>query len=147
PEQATLRAGAAGFVSALAAAPGARVRAGATLIHSVDPALDAQIRLAEARVAELEATYGNEFVADRARAEIVREQWRLEQEALERLRERAAGLTAAAQADGVFTVAKPADMPGRHYRQGQILGYVLGSAEPIIRVVVEQSEVDALGLV
>jgi len=35
--------------------------------------LDARLRLAQARVAELEAQYASEFVADRAKAEIARE--------------------------------------------------------------------------
>ena len=147
PEQATLRAGAPGFVSRLVVAPGETVDVGTTLVRSVDPALDAQLRLTKARVAELEAAYGNEFVADRARAEIVREQLLLEQDALQRLHQRAGDLVTVAKTDGVFTVARPADMPGRHYRQGEVLGYVLGREEAgatIVRVVVEQSDVDAV---
>jgi putative peptide zinc metalloprotease protein len=41
----------------------------------------------------------------------------------------------------VFTVAQPADMPGRHYRKGEVLGYVLGDVQPVVRVVVEQAVV------
>jgi putative peptide zinc metalloprotease protein len=142
PEQATLRAGAPGFVSRLLVAPGTIVAAGDALVRNVDPALDAQLRLGEARVAELEATYGNEFVADRARAEIVREQLLFEQESLERVRLRAAALVISARTGGVFTIARPNDMPGRHVRQGEVLGHVLDGASPIVRVVVEQSEID-----
>jgi putative peptide zinc metalloprotease protein len=144
PEQATLRAGAPGFVSGLLVAPGATVVAGEPLVRSVDPALAAQLRLAETRVAELEATYGNEFVADRARAEIVREQLLLERASLERVRLRVAALIVSSPTGGVFTVARPNDMPGRHVRQGEVLGHVLDGAAPIVRVVVEQSEIDAV---
>jgi putative peptide zinc metalloprotease protein len=144
PENATLRAGTPGFVSTLLAAPGAVVVAGEPLVRSVNPALDAQLRLAEARLAELEATYGKEFVVDRARAEIVREQLLHERDALERVRVRVAALTVAAPSGGVFTVARPNDLPGRYVRQGEVLGHVLGGAAPIVRVVVEQPEVDAV---
>ncbi|MDH3461969.1 MAG: hypothetical protein OEM00_13570, partial [Burkholderiaceae bacterium] len=144
PEQATLRAGTAGFVSQLLAVPGATVAAGTPLVRSFDPALDAQLRLTEARVAELEATYGNEFVADRAQAEIVREELLLEREALARVRSRTAELVIVAPTAGVFTVPRPKDMPGRHFRQGEVLGHVLDGAAPIVRVVVEQSEIDAV---
>lgn len=146
PEQATLRAQAPGFVSRLAVSPGQHVEAGALLVHSIDPALDAQLGIGEARVAELEATYSKEFVSDRARAEIVREQLHFEQASLARARQRVAGLDAAAQSAGVFTVVQPADMPGRFYRQGEVLGYVLGKVDPIVRVVVEQAEVDRVGM-
>lgn len=144
PEQATLRAGVPGFVSGLLVAPGATVVAGEPLVRSVNPALAAQLRLAEARVAELEATYGNEFVADRARAQIVREQLLHERESLERVRVRVAALVALSPTGGAFTVVRPNDMPGRHVRQGEVLGHVLDGATPIVRVVVEQSEIDAV---
>jgi putative peptide zinc metalloprotease protein len=144
PEQATLRAGAPGFVHRVLEAPGQPVRTGTLLIHSVEPGLDAQLRVSEARVAELEATYASEFVNDRVRATIALEQLRFEQSARDRVRQRAAGLNVAAGVDGTFTPAEPNDMPGRFYRQGEVLGYVLGEVEPIVRVVVEQAEVDGV---
>ena len=144
PEQATLRAGTAGFISRLLATPGSRVAAGDPLVRSIDPTLEAQLRLAEARVAELEASYANEFVIDRVHAEIVREQLLHEREALERVSTRALELVAVAPTDGIFTVAKPKDMPGRHVRQGEVLGHVLDGAALVVRVVVEQTEIDAM---
>ncbi|CAM5793942.1 hypothetical protein [Rhizobacter fulvus] len=144
PEQATLRAGAPGFVSRLLVAPGETVAAGTPLVRSVDPALDAQLRLGEARVAELEATYGNEFVVDRTRADLVRDQLLLERESVERTRARAAELTISARTAGVFTVSRPNDLPGRHLRQGEVLGHVLDGATPVVRVVVDQSEIDGV---
>ena len=146
PEQATLRAGAPGFVSRLVAQPGEVVHAGTTLVRSADPALAAQLRLQQARVAELEAVYGNELVNDRARADIVREQLSFERDSLDRARQRAAGLVTLAQTEGVFTVPRPNDLPGRFHRQGEVLGYVLGGVEPVVRVVVEQAEADGVGL-
>ena len=59
---------------------------------------------------------------------------------------RARGLTVAAASDGVFTVAQAADMAGRYHRKGEVLGYVLGEVQPVVRVVVEQAVVDAVAL-
>jgi putative peptide zinc metalloprotease protein len=148
PEQAALRAGAQGFVSRLVVPPGEAVWPGMTLVRSVDPALDAQLRLLKARVAELEAIHANEFVTDRARAQIVREQLQHERDALHRARERAAGLVVSARSDGIFTVARPADLPGRHHKQGEVLGYVLapGQTRPVVRVLVEQTEIDGVAV-
>ena len=36
-------------------------------------------------------------------------------------------------------------VPGRWHRQGAVLGYVLGTDEPIVRVAVEQAEADLVG--
>ena len=145
PEQATLRAGADGFFRRFAAAPGSTVKAGQPLMHSDDPGLDAALQLQAARVAELEAQYSIEFVEDRARAEMVREQVVVERNALARTQERVRGLTVSAGSTGVFTVAQPQDMRGRYHHKGEVLGYVLGEARPVVRVVVEQAVVDAVG--
>ncbi len=145
PERSILRAGTPGFISRVVAQPGAAVKQGDPLIRRIDPSLDAQTRVLEARVAELEATFGVEVVADRARADIVREQLAAEQLALDRARDRAAELLVSAQTDGIFTVPSPADLPGRWHKKGEVLGYVLGADAPIVRVVVEQAEADLVG--
>ena len=144
PEQAIVRAGAPGFFRAFVARPDSRVEAGALLTRSVDPALDAQVRLLRARVAELEAGYAAEFVADRARADIVREQLDHESEALQRAVERAEGLSVSAKAGGRFTVVQAADMPGRHLKQGDVIGYLTGTGDPVLRVVLDQASIDAV---
>jgi putative peptide zinc metalloprotease protein len=146
PEQATLRAGASGFFSHAEVPPGTAVKNGQTLLYSVDPALEAQLRLLQARVDELEASFTAEFVNDRVRAEIVRDQLALERDSLERALDRARGLVVQARSDGAFTVAQLPDMAGRYYKQGEVLGYVLGQAQPLVRVVVEQALVDAVAL-
>ena len=144
PEQAIVRAGANGFFGRLDAAPGALVQPGQPLVSSADPELAAQIRLATGRVTELEATHLQELASDRARAEIVARQLAHARAALDRAIERAQGLQVAAHAAGVFTVPQAADLPGRFFRKGELLGYVLGDAPPLVRVVVEQAEVDAV---
>ena len=78
-------------------------------------------------MAELEANYAAEFVADRARAEIVRDQLQHAQAALERVRQRAQGLVVAASTRGRFTAPLANDMPGRYLQQGNVIGYVLAS--------------------
>ena len=145
PERSVLRAGASGFVGHVGAQPGSTIAAGTPLVQSVDPAIDAQIRSLEARADELEATYGIEFITDRARAQLVRDQWDVALAALARARERAAALLVSAEVGGVFTLEAAQDLPGRWHRQGEVLGYVLGADEPIVRVVVEQAEADGVG--
>lgn len=142
PEQAIVRAGAPGFFRAFDTTPGAEVQPGTPLARSVDPALDAQVRLLQARVDELEASFAAEFVSDRAKAEIVREQLLHEQAALARAVERAQGLRVAAAAAGRFVVPQPADLPGRYLRKGEVIGYVIGDSVPVVRVALGQADIE-----
>ena len=142
PEQAIVRAGAPGFFRRFETAPGGLVEPGTALARSVDPALDAEQRLQQARVDELGASYAVEFVADRARAEIVREQWLHAQATLVRAQQRAQGLLVVAATAGRFTVPQANDLPGRHLQQGAVIGYVLGETRPVVRVVLDQAAVD-----
>ena len=144
PDHAIVRAGAPGFLRAFDTDPGALVQPGTWLAHSVDPALDARVRLLTARVDELQASYALEFVTDRAKAEIVREMLEHERTSLQRAVERAQELRVAAAGAGRFLVHQAADMPGRYYRQGEILGYVIGDETPTVRVVLDQASVEAV---
>ena len=146
PEQAMVRTGHAGFVDTFLVSPGARVNEGDLLVRSYDLNLDAQIRQSEAKVAELHATYGAQFVADRARAGIAREQLESERATLTLLRTRADGLLARAGSNGIFMSPKAADMPGRYFRKGELLGYVTADARPVARVVVAQESIDLVRL-
>ena len=141
-----VRAGANGFVDRLLVEPGTRVTEGEPLVRSFDPMLDAKLRLAQARVAELEAQYASEFVADRAKAEIAREKLQSERAALALASEKASDLIAHARSDGVFIAPQALDMPGRYYRKGELLGYVIGKEPPLARVVVPQDAVDMVRL-
>jgi putative peptide zinc metalloprotease protein len=145
PEQALLRAGAAGFIERFDVPPGTAVRTGERLIESRDPQLQARVQMLQARVDQLDASHRRELSVDRATAQLARQQLAVAQEALERERERAEGLTAAAATDGVFTVESAPDLSGRYHRKGDVLGYVLGAAKPVVRVLVEQPVVDAVG--
>jgi putative peptide zinc metalloprotease protein len=145
-DEAMVRAGANGFVGEFLAAPNTRVRKGDALIQSYDPTLEAQIRLSKARVGELEAAYDREFVLDRARANIIRDQLATEKESYQRIHERADGLVVHAGTDGVFIAPQADNMPGRYFRKGDLLGYVVEKGQPLARVLVSQDAVDEVRL-
>ena len=146
PESQIVRAGANGFLASYLVEPGSRVAPGDALIESVDPALTAELRIAEAKVAELEAQYNLHFVTDRVQAQVTRQILDRELAALERVRERGADLIARSQANGVFTVPRDVDMPGRYFRKGELIGYVIEPKQPLARVIVHQGEVDVVRL-
>jgi putative peptide zinc metalloprotease protein len=145
-EQSMVRAGGNGFVDGFLVPRGARVSRGDALVKCYDPQLDAQIRLGEAKVAELEAEYASQFVTDRAKASIARDRLQSEQATLDRARERAAALVVRAGTDGVFMAPEAPDMPGRYFKKGELLGYVVDKSPPLARVVVPQDAVDVVRL-
>lgn len=145
-EEAMVRAGSNGFVDHFLVEPGTHVVKGEALVKSSEPALEAQLQLNEAKVAELEAAYSAQFVTDRAKANIIREQMESEKAALDRTRERAQGLIARANTDGVFISPEADNMPGRYFHKGELLGYVIEKGHPLARVMVAQDAVDMVRL-
>jgi putative peptide zinc metalloprotease protein len=146
PEESMVRAGANGFLGRFLIEPGTHVTQGDALIRSYDPMLTAQLRQSEGKVAERRAEYSAQFVSDRAKAQIAQDKLEAEQANLALVRERAAELTAHAKTNGVFVVPQMVDMPGRYYRKGDLLGYVVGNANALARVVVPQEAVDKVRL-
>jgi putative peptide zinc metalloprotease protein len=146
PDESLVRAGGNGFVSEFLTTSGTRVTRGDPLIRCTDPELTAKLRAAEAVVAEAEATYMIQVAVDRTKAAVMLEKVRAEQARLDELRRRAVDLTVRANTDGVFIVPRMDDQIGRFHHQGELLGYVIGTAPPLARVVVPQDAVDQVRL-
>ncbi|HVC56947.1 MAG TPA: hypothetical protein VND95_13385 [Stellaceae bacterium] len=146
PEEALVRAGGNGFLSRFLIKPGSRVVAGEALAQLSDPALTAQLQGSEGKVAELEAEYTAQFATDQAKAQIVHDRLDAERAGLAFIRKRVAELVVHARSAGVFTVPQMVDMPGRYYKKGELLGYVIGNVRPLARVVVSQAAIDQVRL-
>lgn len=144
PQSALVRTGQEGFVERLVAQPGSRVEAGELLIQVNNPALEAMHRVSQAKVAELDAIYLAQLGADRSQAAIALDQLEAARTALAALEQRRDTLAVRARSAGIFTVVKPQDLPGRFFRQGELIGYVLDKPQLIARVVAPQESVDAV---
>ena len=142
PEGALVRAGTDGFVERVVATPGSQVHAGEVLFETSDPELEAELAAARSRVEEVEVRYEEARVEDRARAQVAAEVLDYERQHLARLVERSRRLVVSAGTDGEFVVPRHRDLPGRHVRQGELLGYVLSHDTLAVRAVVSQQEVD-----
>jgi putative peptide zinc metalloprotease protein len=142
PDEAIVRAGTEGFIEAFVARPGSHVRRGDPLIRSSDPQLTARLRIAEARVVELEARYAAERPADRVKAEIIKEELQYAAETVTRARQRAGELVIRSRAEGTFVVPQAEDLPGRFAKRGELLGYVVAGPIATVRAVVAQEDVE-----
>jgi putative peptide zinc metalloprotease protein len=143
PQEAIVRAGTDGFIRSVAPEAGTQVMPGTTLVVLEHPIAEAKLNVTAARVQELEAKYNAEWVDDKiaaqvtkfelagAKAALVREQYRISQQAI------------VAASGGTFNTVRPAsDMVGRYVKDGEIIGYVTPSAGRIARVVVPQSDIE-----
>jgi putative peptide zinc metalloprotease protein len=125
PDEAAVRAGQAGLVVEVLASDGDRVRQGDLLFRLEDLGLPAErVRLTSAivglqteRIAALADDLGK---AQRLQAELDNRE-----KALARLDERLALLEVRAPHDGVLSIARAADWPGRHVARGTLLAQVL----------------------
>lgn len=147
PETAMVRAGADGFLDRIVARPGAEVKKGQILLVCSSAALASEVQQSAAKLAELQAQYAAALVSDLADAAAVHAQFSAADAAEAVARQRAAELVVRAQTDGRFVVPQAADLGGRYYHKGDLLGYVIGKHVPAIaRVVVPQADVERVRL-
>lgn len=143
PEQSILYAGGGGFFQRWLVEPGSRVTRGTPLFVLEDELLATELAVAQAKVAEVEARYRAEQFANPTKGAVALRQLEQEQEILRRTDERSKKLVGYAEADGVLVSARPpVDMPGQHFRKGELVGYVLDKHDLIARVVVQQDDID-----
>ena len=146
PEQALLRAEAAGFVTRAMARPGDSLRPGDAVVESVNAELASELEIQLAKLEEIRARYDAAWGVKPAEASQLEEAMRREQASLDRLRERMARLTLRAGAVGKLLLEHPDDLPGRFLEKGEVVGYLVGSYVPVVRVVVGQEDVDQVRL-
>ena len=142
PEESLVRAGGDGFVERLAVAPGAAVVPGQIVLTSADPDRSASVWVERAKVEALTRQYASEQFSDRVKGSITGRELEVEQSKLADAERRVAELVSRSRATGNFVVSKPNDIPGRYYKRGEVLGYVIPPDLRIARVLVAQADVD-----
>lgn len=142
PGEAVVHAGAEGVVQELLAQPNARVVEGAPLMRMADPLLDSRVQALEASVTELRRRLAAAEVENRAEAKIIDERLQHAEADLALARERQRALLVRSPAAGRFIVPRAEDLPGRHYRKGEVLGYVARLDDPVVRVIVPEDDAD-----
>ena len=142
PDEAYVRARADGFFERLLRPPGVQVGKGEVLAESSDPVLEMEIRTRRHRIVELEARLNAELFADRVEAEITRKELAEEHARLASDLDRLSRLKAQSEFAGVFVAPKADDLPGRFFKKGEVLGYVVPEKSNIIRAIVPQDDID-----
>ncbi|NML45872.1 PqqD family peptide modification chaperone [Ramlibacter sp. G-1-2-2] len=140
PEQATVRAGADGFVERLQP-PGSAVQSGDVVMVMANPLLAARIAQQQGRVDEVAAKLDAVWGTQPAQATQLGETLAQERAQLQRLQDEAAQLRARSRAAGSLLIERADDQPGRFVHKGDIVAHVLGEYRPVVRLVVQQADV------
>ncbi len=143
PQRGRITAGVDGIVADVVVPSGTRVAAGEGLFRLDDPLLEAELRLLDATVEVLDRRLAAAEGLRPAEARILRQELASARHRQAYLRDRVAELTVRSPLDGVFLLQRPAgDLRGRYVSRGTPLGYVVEDATPVVRVAVQQSDVD-----
>lgn len=140
PEQSHVRAGTDCVVVEMVADDNQPVDKDALLVTCEDPFLAAEVAMIEARLKELYAMYNAEPRHARVKRNILRDEIDTLKADLAHGNKRLAALSIRSPASGTFVLPEAANLPGRFIRQGDLLGYVISNARPVVRMVVPQSE-------
>jgi putative peptide zinc metalloprotease protein len=142
PDHAMLHAGENGFFARWLVAPGSLVKAGQPLYALDSPKLRAEVAVDRAKLAQAQARLNADRFSDPAKAAVSARQLDEARDILRQAQARVDRLTGFAQGRGRLMAATPQDMPGRYYKKGELLGYVLSDDELLVRVIVGQDDID-----
>lgn len=134
PEQALLRAGAAGFVERLELPQGARAEAGQALVMLQDPVLVAGHQRVSSERTGLLAQQYRALLKQPVRAASLGEDLDRNAAELARAEEQLALLEVRARVGGEVVWARPQDLPGSFVRRGAMLGHVLAGGPAHVRI-------------
>ncbi|AMG75266.1 site-2 protease family protein [Sphingopyxis granuli] len=144
PDQAHVRAATGGFITRVAVSEGSLVRPGQLLIETSQPTLETDVARLDWRRRELQAAADAELGGDRVKRQIGQFAIDEAEQKLAIQRERYGELRLLAGAEGRFVtaLAPASDLPGRHVRQGELIGYVTPGQAEVVRVAVSQDDID-----
>ncbi|HJR71785.1 MAG TPA: HlyD family efflux transporter periplasmic adaptor subunit, partial [Gammaproteobacteria bacterium] len=141
PENGEVRAGTDGVLGEWLVAPGASVRAGEALAELDDPTVGVALATADSDVRSAEARYLAARATDAVAAASMLPQWQRAQAEYAAALERSESRSVTSPADGVLVVANPEDLPGRYFRQGDVIGYVVPPGSGTVLAVVPQDDI------
>ena len=98
------------------------------------PDLNAEMRVLEASLREVDARLRVSFMTDRTETEILKDEMGRVQAKLARAQERMSEMIVRSPASGNFLLLQAEDWPGRFARRGTPLGYVVDFSRTIVRV-------------
>ncbi len=144
PDNALVRARSDGAFLRWLVTPRSIVNKGDALLVMENPELETEMKVARARVREVQGRYNVEQFTNPVEAKVLREQLEYEKKSLSEIEKRYNNLFVHSTGSGILTVENSHNMVGQFYRKGSLLGYVMDREQLVARVAVTQ---DDIGLV
>ena len=142
PESSFVRALGNGFVSVVNVRPGQAVTQGTSLIEMQDMVLHGRLEAQRKVLGEIVARKRAAEMSDRVQARLLAEQIRHAQADIASTERQLRELTIHSGKSGRIIVPRAGDLVGRFVTKGEILAYVMNPEDLVVRVVVDQDDVD-----
>lgn len=144
PDEDIVRAVSAGQITQEHALPGMRVAEGALLLQLDSPALAGELALAGAGLARAQAQFRQSEVLAPAKARALRSEIASREAKLADAQTRLAGLQVQAASAGRWVPRAATSLGGRYVKRGEVLGYLVAGASPVLRSAVTQEDMDMI---
>jgi putative peptide zinc metalloprotease protein len=144
PEDALIRAGAAGIVTRVLAADGQQVEQGETLIQLENLELKAKRDGMLARLEETRARQQQVFLQDRSQADIFKAKVSAIEADIKDIQDQLGNLEVISATKGVLSLPGAGDLQGRYLSRGDVIGYTAGDGRTSALVVIPQQDIDAV---
>jgi putative peptide zinc metalloprotease protein len=144
PDEAIVRAQSAGTVRDSSVAVGSAVVPGQLLVQLENPTLLAEMSVAAAGLAHVQAQLRRAEVEAKPKAEALRSELESRLAKLEDTERRVANLAVRAEVAGAWTPKADTELPGRYVRRGEVLGYVVSDASLLLHAAVPQEDMDLI---
>ena len=144
PDEALVRAEAAGHVLQTVAAPGQPLQAGASVALLHNPQLIADVGLAASAVATTQAQLRRAEVDNKPRTEVLRGELTARSEKLVELQRRAQALDLQTSLSGRWVPKADTSLDGRYIKRGEVVGFVVGGPSSVVRTAIPQEDMDLI---
>lgn len=141
PDEALIKAEHDGFAGKLMVKNNQHIAAGTMVIQLQDPILEAQLKIAQAKVRELKSKYRAKQLTNFVEARMIKDASLAAQSELDFVSKKVASMSIKAFKDGQILLPDAQDIPGRFIRQGELLGYILNDEPATVRLAVSQDNI------
>ena len=114
------------------------------LLISVDPFLEAEIKIYRADLNELYARYNAQPLHERVKRKMLLDEIELIKGDVHHAEEKLKKLLIRSPSQGKFIMIDAQNLPGRFVKKGEMLGYVVFEDHPTVRAVVNQADIGLL---
>lgn len=143
-DEALIKAEHDGFAGELLVENNQDITAGTPILQLIDPILDAQLKVAQAKVKELQSKYRAKQLSNFVEAGIIKEASLAAQSELDFVLKKIESMSIRSFINGKVLLPQSTDIPGRFIRQGELLGYIISDKPSTIRLAVSQDNIGQL---